>query len=108
MLSSKYTYRIGLAALVLLVFALSGFDGRPSRSRLACRPKRRRREGRWAVTDSNRRPSRCKRDALPAELTALLRDVSHIAIRLLFASRTYRTLRQGQFVHGIGISWTFL
>jgi hypothetical protein len=25
----------------------------------------------WAVTDSNRRPSRCKRDALPAELTAL-------------------------------------
>ena len=26
----------------------------------------------WAVTGSNRRPSRCKRDALPAELTALL------------------------------------
>ena len=25
----------------------------------------------WAVTGSNRRPSRCKRDALPAELTAL-------------------------------------
>ena len=24
----------------------------------------------WAVTGSNRRPSRCKRDALPAELTA--------------------------------------
>ncbi len=24
----------------------------------------------WAVTDSNRRPSRCKRDALPTELTA--------------------------------------
>jgi hypothetical protein len=30
----------------------------------------------WAVTDSNRRPSRCKRDALPAELTA--RDRSFI------------------------------
>src|SRR5207245_2173008 len=29
------------------------------------------REGWWAVTDSNRRPSRCKRDALPTELTAL-------------------------------------
>src|SRR5580704_15063174 len=27
-------------------------------------------EGWWAVTDSNRRPSRCKRDALPTELTA--------------------------------------
>ena len=26
----------------------------------------------WAVTGSNRRPSRCKRDALPAELTALV------------------------------------
>ena len=26
----------------------------------------------WAVTGSNRRPSRCKRDALPAELTALI------------------------------------
>jgi hypothetical protein len=25
----------------------------------------------WAVTGSNRRPSRCKRDALPTELTAL-------------------------------------
>src|SRR5215813_559245 len=24
----------------------------------------------WAMTDSNRRPSRCKRDALPAELIA--------------------------------------
>src|SRR3546814_18304520 len=24
----------------------------------------------WAVTGSNRRPSRCKRDALPTELTA--------------------------------------
>src|SRR5262245_21378170 len=34
------------------------------------------REGRWAVTDSNRRPTRCKRAALPTELTALLRDVS--------------------------------
>ncbi len=29
---------------------------------------------RWAVTGSNRRPSRCKRDALPAELTALGRQ----------------------------------
>ena len=28
--------------------------------------------GWWAVTGSNRRPSRCKRDALPAELTALV------------------------------------
>ena len=27
--------------------------------------------GWWAVTGSNRRPSRCKRDALPTELTAL-------------------------------------
>ena len=27
----------------------------------------------WAVTVSNRRPSRCKRDALPTELTALAR-----------------------------------
>ena len=26
----------------------------------------------WAVTVSNRRHSRCKRDALPTELTALL------------------------------------
>ena len=25
----------------------------------------------WAVRDSNSRPSRCKRDALPTELTAL-------------------------------------
>ena len=25
----------------------------------------------WAMTDSNCRPSRCKRDALPAELIAL-------------------------------------
>jgi hypothetical protein len=29
----------------------------------------------WAVTGSNRRPSRCKRDALPAELTARPRAV---------------------------------
>ena len=29
----------------------------------------------WAVTGSNRRPSRCKRDALPAELTALEADL---------------------------------
>src|SRR5437763_7486643 len=28
-------------------------------------------EGWWAVTGSNRRPLRCKRSALPAELTAL-------------------------------------
>ena len=28
--------------------------------------------GWWAVTGSNRRPSRCKRDALPTELTAQL------------------------------------
>src|SRR5215475_5259761 len=44
-------------------------------------------EGRWAVTDSNRRPSRCKRDALPAELTALFHNIPHIAIRRPFASR---------------------
>jgi len=30
----------------------------------------------WAVTDSNRRHPACKADALPAELTALRRDVS--------------------------------
>src|SRR5665213_1631423 len=30
-------------------------------------------EGWWAVTGSNRRPYRCKRYALPAELTALVR-----------------------------------
>ena len=28
------------------------------------------REAWWAMTDSNRRPPRCKRGALPAELTA--------------------------------------
>jgi hypothetical protein len=32
----------------------------------------------WAVTDSNRRPSRCKRDALPTELTALRGGFSKI------------------------------
>src|SRR5690242_11717192 len=55
---------------------------------LSCRAKRARRKSRtselssithsfdralepwWAMTDSNRRPSRCKRDALPAELIA--------------------------------------
>jgi hypothetical protein len=33
-------------------------------------------EGWWAVTDSNRRHSACKADALPTELTALRRHVS--------------------------------
>jgi hypothetical protein len=47
------------------------------RARMACvkpngrAPYTRIEEGKWwAVTGSNRRPSRCKRDALPAELTA--------------------------------------
>ena len=35
-----------------------------------------RREGWWAVTDSNRRHSACKADALPTELTALRGDLS--------------------------------
>src|SRR5262245_66610880 len=39
---------------------------------MACRPKRRRREGWWAVTDSNRRHPACKAGALPTELTALV------------------------------------
>src|SRR5665213_120822 len=39
--------------------------------RLACQPKLRSSAGWWAVTGSNRRPYRCKRYALPAELTAL-------------------------------------
>src|SRR5215469_8655802 len=39
---------------------------------LACRTlAREASEGWWAVTDSNRRPLRCKRSALPTELTAL-------------------------------------
>ena len=29
----------------------------------------------WAMTDSNCRPSRCKRDALPAELIARIRAI---------------------------------
>src|SRR4029078_2843838 len=37
----------------------------------ACQPKRRRRDGWWAVTGSNRRHPACKAGALPAELTAL-------------------------------------
>src|SRR5438552_4532567 len=37
-------------------------------------PSRLRREGWWAVTGSNRRPLRCKRSALPAELTALTEE----------------------------------
>src|SRR5687768_3878981 len=31
----------------------------------------------WAVTGSNRRPSRCKRDALPTELTAQAQVLGH-------------------------------
>src|SRR5262249_40547287 len=47
--------------------------GQPLRNyRMACRPKRRRREGWWAVTDSNRRHPACKAGALPTELTALV------------------------------------
>ena len=38
-----------------------------------------RRKGWWAVTGSNRRPLRCKRSALPAELTARKRDHSLVA-----------------------------
>src|SRR3954466_1147307 len=41
------------------------------RTRRLAEPKRRRREGWWAVTGSNRRPPACKAGALPAELTAL-------------------------------------
>src|SRR5690242_3541471 len=54
------------------VFALRASTGslRP-RSASACQPKRRRREGWWAVTDSNRRHPACKAGALPTELTAL-------------------------------------
>src|SRR5690606_5543029 len=33
----------------------------------------------WAVTGSNRRPSRCKRDALPTELTARLASAAPLA-----------------------------
>ena len=44
-----------------------GFGGHPSlySRTMACHPKLRSSEGWWAVTVSNRRPSRCKRDALP-------------------------------------------
>src|SRR5690606_33628363 len=41
----------------------------------------------WAVTGSNRRPSRCKRDALPAELTALARGAVRCALKTKDADR---------------------
>ena len=43
---------------------------------LAPRQNATRGEGWWAVTDSNRRHSACKADALPTELTALTQDLS--------------------------------
>ena len=45
-----------------------GLSGRPARAgRVSLHTKG---QGWWAMTGSNRRPSRCKRDALPAELIA--------------------------------------
>src|SRR5215475_3650490 len=69
------------------------------------------REGRWAVTDSNRRPSRCKRDALPAELTALLRDIPtyrHPPTLRKPKKASERAPVQPRPGQGIGISCTFL
>src|SRR5258708_10638182 len=44
----------------------------------------------WAVTGSNRRPSRCKRDALPTELTARAGCSCHARARA--ASASYATM----------------
>jgi hypothetical protein len=52
----------------------------PGASAATHRPSRRAAQW-WAVTGSNRRPSRCKRDALPAELTA--RDRSFMQIQMV-------------------------
>jgi hypothetical protein len=54
------------------------------RYKLACQPKQRRREGWWAMTDSNRRHPACKAGALPAELIA--RSLSLIAAGQRMAS----------------------
>jgi hypothetical protein len=35
----------------------------------------------WAVTGSNRRPPRCKRDALPTELTARIQALAPLCVR---------------------------
>ncbi len=52
----------------------------PGASAATHRPSRRAAQW-WAVTGSNRRPSRCKRDALPAELTA--RDRSFMQVQMV-------------------------
>src|SRR5262249_38230888 len=51
-------------------FGAATFAAPPRRGSLA-KPKLRRSEGWWAVRDSNPRHPRCKRGALPTELTAL-------------------------------------
>src|SRR6476661_6809830 len=47
----------------------------------------------WAVTGSNRRPSRCKRDALPTELTALAEPVARLG-------QTYKPLEGAYHFYG--------
>ena len=60
--------RCGVAGVTGLEPAASGVTGRRS-NQLSYTPYL---DSWWAMTGSNRRPSRCKRDALPAELIALL------------------------------------
>ena len=49
--------------------------------------------GWWAVTGSNRRPSRCKRDALPTELTAHAEPVARLG-------QTYKPLEGAYHFYG--------
>ena len=58
--------------------------------------------GWWAVTGSNRRPSRCKRDALPTELTApvLVYNVLNVSLlRFALRCRTVRTFDPLELLH---------
>ena len=65
------TSRVRTRNVIELCAAEAG-SGHDRQHTASARPKTSRAPSRrwWAVTGSNRRPSRCKRDALPTELTA--------------------------------------
>ena len=70
-----------------------GYEGQPSQNLLTGCASRSFSEGWWTVPDSNRRPPRCKRGALPTKLTAQARNMLTASCGtsklLIFANQTY-------------------
>ena len=85
---------IKVAGATRLELATSCVTGRRS-NQLNYAPKRTNKW--WAMTDSNRRPSRCKRDALPTELIALFIRLWTLLVLLIVYQQEISAFLMQQF-----------